>query len=205
MAKMNKIIFDKEGFSKRLVTARKEVFSSQARFAEEYNKRFLPESNISGRSGILGTLKKYENGNNSTIPSIDILYNMCSLLKCDVGYLLGLYDSRTREIDCVHSYTGLSEGAILLLGNKRDNSDVVKLLNDLIKYKSLHYLGKLYSDYQEKKADYINRNKVLQEKKGDCDVIEMGRDEFYEMLESMMKESEFRVLMEMSKFLNKTK
>lgn len=56
------------------------------------------------------TLSKWERG--ETQPTLSDLYNLCNLFGCDVGYLLGEYDCKTRIAADIQAETGLSEKAI---------------------------------------------------------------------------------------------
>lgn len=114
---MNKFLF-----SERLAHRRKECgYNTQYALAEEYNKRFpssrknRKEENSGNSSGILGTIKHYENGNYTGSPKLEIVDNLCKILECDVDYLLGNIECKTHDDQFIHSQTGLSETAILEL------------------------------------------------------------------------------------------
>ena len=114
-------------FSQRLATARKAAgFSSQKDFAETYNAHFPQKhrddaaGNISSPSGIFGTIKNYENENKPSSPQLDKVTNMCSLLGCDVGYLLGDYDEKTWTLSEAVHFTGLKEKSLNLLNSLKD-------------------------------------------------------------------------------------
>lgn len=114
---MNKFLF-----SERLSARRKECgYNTQYSLAEEYNRRFpssrknRKEENTENSSGILGTIKHYENGNYSGSPKLDIVDNLCKILECDVDYLLGNIECKKHDKQFIHDYTGLSEDAIEML------------------------------------------------------------------------------------------
>lgn len=70
------------------------------------------------------TVAKWENGN--AMPTLDQLCDIVSLLECDIGYLLCLYDTRYFEHADICKTTGLSEEAVNVLVNlqkRREHSD----------------------------------------------------------------------------------
>lgn len=111
---MNKILF-----SEKLREQRKKCgYDSIADFAKKYNETFpaqrsdRKEENKGDYSGILGTLKNYENPNKDCKPRLDIVDNLCKLLNCDIDYLLGNIECETHDIQFIHDKTGLSAEAI---------------------------------------------------------------------------------------------
>ncbi len=70
------------------------------------------------------TISKWETAN--TIPSIKQLMKLCDLYGCDIGYLLGEYDCKTRKATDIHAETGLSEEAVNEL---QDRAKACKLEN----------------------------------------------------------------------------
>lgn len=178
---MNKILF-----SERLALRRKECgYNTQYALAEEYNKRFpssrknRKEENNRNSSGILGTIKHYENGNYNGSPKLDIVDNLCKILECDVDYLLGNIDCKTHDDQFIHNKTGLSEIAILELRQlhaktvvfKEDNYDL-NIINTLIEQlynknnSVLHWLTiYLYSKGLKKDLWYYTESGTISEKK----------------------------------------
>lgn len=59
------------------------------------------------------TIAKWEKGD--SFPELADLLKLCNLFGCELGYLLGEYDCKTREVTDVQKITGLSEQAILNL------------------------------------------------------------------------------------------
>ena len=59
-------------------------------------------------------LSKLENGEDITL-SLQTLIKLCSIFDCDIGYLLGEYDTKKREIADIQNMIGLSEDAICML------------------------------------------------------------------------------------------
>ena len=105
---------NKELFCKRVVELRKaKGYKSQEAFAEAYNKMFKA-TNEDG-SGILGTIKNYENPNKKSVPSLEIVANICELLGCDIDYLTGRIEEKSHEVKNICEYTGLSEEAVATL------------------------------------------------------------------------------------------
>lgn len=110
---------DKKIFAARIRKARKEAgYSSQERFATEYNRRFRQEqieksAENGGRySGIIGAYKNYEDPRNSSFPKLDVVANMADMLNCDLDYLTGRIDEKTHDVQSVCDYTGLSSETI---------------------------------------------------------------------------------------------
>ena len=56
------------------------------------------------------TLTKWERG--ECVPDLDSLAQMAEVFSCDIGYLLGDYNERTRDCADVCKITGLSEKAV---------------------------------------------------------------------------------------------
>lgn len=66
------------------------------------------------------TISDWENG--VTTPSVKDLMALCSALKCDMDYLLGYSDYKTKEIEIASKTTGLSEKAISILTDSNYNN-----------------------------------------------------------------------------------
>lgn len=66
------------------------------------------------------TLKQWELGNNKI--NIEWIPSIKNVLGCDVGYLFGEYDCKTREINDAHDVTGLSHDAISRLKMLSDSA-----------------------------------------------------------------------------------
>ena len=138
---MDKILFDKAIFSKRLADRRKACgYETQTAFAKAFNERFRNGENLGGNNptkGIYGTIKNYENPKNSGSPSLDRVLEMCSLLDCDIEYLLGGIQCKTKDNQFIHDETGLSEYAINQLkqfhnDTLRNGQAILKLINWLM-------------------------------------------------------------------------
>lgn len=181
---MNKILF-----SERLAGRRKECgYKTQYALAEEYNKRFpssrknRKEENSGNSSGILGTIKHYENGNYNGSPKLDIVDNLCRILECNVDYLLGNIDCTTHDIQFIRNETGLSEKAIeelhyltvlnSALADEPDLNTINTLLEQLrSQYNNIIHAitGYLRSNGLSKDTWYDIRSETLSEKKPPID------------------------------------
>lgn len=120
---------DKILFSKRLKERRKAVgYTSTKAFAAAYNVRYKNKmANIDDDSGVLGTLKHYENPNHPGIPRLDIVENICEMLDCDVDYLLGKIDLPKHSYEGMYQLFGLSKRVVdqLEYWNKNGYSDAM--------------------------------------------------------------------------------
>lgn len=56
------------------------------------------------------TISRWENG--KELPTLETLLKMCDIFGCDLGYLLGEHEEKTRTAADIHTETGLSEDAI---------------------------------------------------------------------------------------------
>lgn len=97
------------------------------------------------------TVSSWESGN--TTPSLKNLFQMCELYGCELGYLLGEYDCKTRKTADIKAETGLSEKSIERLKTEKNfnpqytssvntllefnNGDIVKLITDYLTYEPL--------------------------------------------------------------------
>ena len=94
------------------------------------------------------TIGKWENG--ESCPSLDNLVDMCNCFKCDMGYLLGEYNERTR-ISCeITTETGLSEAAVETLLRLKPNNDIenemFQMLDVLNFIMEDHYIFMMFLD-----------------------------------------------------------
>ncbi len=100
-------------FSERLRLCRKHKFSSQQAFADAYMEQYGMIRETKKRSidhNMFGTVQSWEQG--KSIPTADVLANICDLLDCDADFLLGRIDERNHDINDMRRYTGLSAQAI---------------------------------------------------------------------------------------------
>ncbi len=91
-------------------------------------------------TGVRQTISDWEKGKKKEIP-LHTLVCLCNIFNCDMGYLLGEYDCRTRPVTDIHAYTGLSETAIETLHALITETDekkkaavqhVIPLINQLL-------------------------------------------------------------------------
>lgn len=79
------------------------------------------------------TVSKWESGN--TVPAMKQLLNLCNLYCCDIGYLLGEYDCKTRHATDIQASTGLSEKSIQELKTRAVlYPETTKALNAIIEF-----------------------------------------------------------------------
>ena len=113
---MNTVIF-----TQRLRECRLHKFSSQQAFADAYIEKYGMIRVCRNRidHNMFGTIQSWEQG--KSVPTADVLANICDLLECDADYLLGRIDQRTHDITDAHRYTGLSSKALEQLHEYREN------------------------------------------------------------------------------------
>lgn len=103
---------DQRLFAERLRERRKACgYSSREDFAEAYNKRFGQYNPDSPFGGTFGTIKNYENPNYRGNPELSKVVNMCSMLDCDIDYLLGTIDYPKHIHQAMNEECGLSQKA----------------------------------------------------------------------------------------------
>ncbi len=125
---------NKELFSKNLVEKRKKAgYKTQSDFAKAYDAMFPTKrkdesaGNVSV-GGILGTIKHYENPNYTvSMPSLDKVDNICTLLGCDIDYLTGRIDEESHDKKFICEYLGLSEKAVDVLHDLKESGKPVSL------------------------------------------------------------------------------
>lgn len=80
------------------------------------------------------TIINWENG--KTLPSLDILLDMCKLFNCEMGYLLGEegYEGKTRAMTDIQKLTGLSKKVIKRLQIFNNSNSK---FNEYLNYKAI--------------------------------------------------------------------
>lgn len=108
-------------FIQRLRECRLRKYSSQQAFADAYMEKYgmIRVGRNATDHNMFGTIQSWEQG--KSIPTADVLANICDLLECDADYLLGRIDQRTHDINDAHRYTGLSAKALEQLHEYREN------------------------------------------------------------------------------------
>lgn len=126
----------------RIKAARKDLFSRQGlcdvvnRLAADDNRDIALNE---------ATLKQWEYGNNRI--DIEWIPYLCRALNCDVGYLIGDYECRTREATDIRAQTGLSETAILNL--KKNVGGYWDALNSVLENETFWQFLKLMETYKQ--------------------------------------------------------
>jgi len=87
------------------------------------------------------------------VPPEKALLIMCNLFQCDLGYLLGEYDCKTRTNTDIAEETGLSDTAIECLKEMNDESKTV--LNFLLEDEALWVLLENMSKFENAYKNYI--------------------------------------------------
>lgn len=145
----------------RLTRERKKLCRSQAEFSERYN--FNPH-----------TYPKWESG--KLTPSVHDLIRLCNIFECDLDYLLGEQEEKTRALTDIREDTGLSVDAI----------ESIKLMNRsyLIEEESIEEKRELLSDLLSHPdfqklftmlLDEIDQAALINEAERDPDFKEMER------------------------------
>lgn len=106
-------------FRDRLKECRRRKFTSQQAFADAYMEQFgmIRQVKRSAGNNMFGTVQSWEQG--KSIPTADVLANICELLDCDADFLLGRIDERTHVLSDAHHFTGLSTSALEQLHDYR--------------------------------------------------------------------------------------
>jgi len=102
---------------------------------------------------------------NGRIPPLDDLLNMCNAFDCDLGYLLGEYDCKTRVATDIQAKIGLSEKAIQkLINNLEDEKISHEALSQMIEHAEFNnFLGDL-TEYCKLSALEFKTDKIIDEK-----------------------------------------
>lgn len=168
-------------------------------------ERGISRAKLNDATGIsLQSISNYLNDKRK--PDCEWIVKIAEALGVSADYLLGLSDIPTRNetIQGIHEETGLSEEAVLCLMANHADCETSKSkfpghegLLDLLAALIIHggYAGIAYCEYQEAKANYVNKKGYYQQMKENCASIEMSEQEFENYLQSKMKEAEFKVLL----------
>ena len=133
----------KKNIGLRLTAVRKMAGLSRRDLCDAANQ--LAEKD--GRELILNeaTLKQWEYGNNQI--NIEWLPYLCTVLQCDVGYIFGDYECRTRVITDIKAQTALSEDAILNL--EKNVGGYWEALNSVLENETFWQFLKLMQTYKQ--------------------------------------------------------
>lgn len=102
------MLYQKELIAARLASERKR---------NGYTQEELAETNIASKPTIVNWEKS--DGKNR-IPTLEQLLELCELYDCEVGYILGEYDTRTRAATDIFAETGLTEETVTKLQKSKD-------------------------------------------------------------------------------------
>jgi transcriptional regulator with XRE-family HTH domain len=133
----------------RLKKARKDSELTLAKVAEKIGKEQYQ------------TVSKYESEN--SVPSFDVVLKLCNLYGCEIDYILGLIDNKTKSHKDICEMTGLSEEAAdTLLRWKRSGYSVfgTDFFSEILKDKKLMYdleeAGREYSTIKNMSENSID-------------------------------------------------
>lgn len=149
------------------------------------------------------TISAWERG--ASFPPIDRLSTLAKILQCNISYLLGESDTMNMSESQISDYIGLKEESIRKLhrfvGDKK-YLRVAKFLDSLINSSYFHYICVLFEEHEEDTRKYKNANgnykKYVEEIK---EYPVATKEEYKEFLAHQCKESEFKFLLELSKWL----
>lgn len=183
----------------RIAVARKKIGLSQSQLAE---KMYSAENNADICIS-QSTISAWERG--ASFPPIDRLYTLAKILQCNISYLLGESDAVNMSELQISEYIGLKEESIRVLhsfvGDKK-YLRVAKFLDSLISSKYFHYICVLFEGHEEDVRKFRNANssyKKYVERRNEYPVA--TKEEYKELLAHQCKESEFKFLLELSKWL----
>ncbi|MDE7043290.1 MAG: helix-turn-helix domain-containing protein [Oscillospiraceae bacterium] len=179
------------------------------RLKKQRDERGLSQQELGAKTGIsTKTINTWENTDpkDGNGPKVSNIISLCEALECDFEYLFGGIDEPTNARTDIQSETGLSREAIEKLCERNNdvflqNSGFLEILSTIIVHG--FYLGTLYEEYKTAANKYDNRHEFYKLMKPKCDDIEMSKKEFYELLESDVKEAEFKIILEISKIVQR--
>lgn len=144
----------------------------------EFYDLLRPGENISNESKSR-TIKNWESGD--TIPDIDTIKKICTVLKCSSDYLLGLDTCTNRDNEFIHKRSGLSESNIERLANWKENSNKqgegydwarnsIKALNSLLDCDNWFYHNVLneIANYCYYRMEFENNEDLNRHQKTEC-------------------------------------
>ncbi len=140
---MHNSINIKKNIGQRLTDARKKAALSRKDLCDAVNQ--LAENDERELFLNEATLKQWEYGNNQI--NIEWLPYLCAALHCDIGYIFGDYECRTRIAADIRTQTGLSEAAILNL--KKNAYGYWDALNSVLENKTFWQFLKLMQTYKQ--------------------------------------------------------
>ena len=165
---MDNILFRKEVFADRLQRRRIACgYKSQAAFAKAFNIRFRNGAALNetdAPSGILGTIKNYENPKHTGMPRLDIVVEMCQLLNCEIDFLLGKIEEPKHIHQEMLDQGGLSNAAAdQLVYWKTHGTRYTETLNHIISSANFDHALYHASEVMRAKPIYIGLMNIYNE------------------------------------------
>jgi transcriptional regulator with XRE-family HTH domain len=95
------------------------------------------------------TIALWEKGTN--MPTLEELLKICNIFNCELGYLLGEMNGKTRKATDIQAETGLSEQSQAVLNQFNENVliDVTGVINCFLSTEEQAWNGKWYSCFLE--------------------------------------------------------
>ena len=123
------------------------------RIKKEREAKCLSQEQLAEKLGLAKesrqTISAWESGKRK--PTVDLLEKICALFACDLDYLAGHYEYKTRGNTDIYEETGLSEAAIGTLRNLTENE--ISFLNKLLGSRAdLYFIASAFSDFKGKKT-----------------------------------------------------
>lgn len=146
----------------------------------------------------LKTLQNWEN-QKACPDTIESVFLLCDMLKCDIEYLFGLQSLPRRADADIYDETGLPLAAIESLRERRKNrrgpyyDSMMNFLTAIIIHGG--YVGCEYSEYQKTKAEYAKSKEYYQQTRPQFEAIEMSEQEYIDNCQSKLREAKFKVLL----------
>ena len=144
--------YNYEGIGKRIATERKEYCHLGQ------DELLLKLSQNYGIGMSRNTLSAIENGKYYHY-NIDLLFALCELFDCELGYLLCEYDEKHRVIADIKEITGLESDVIKIILNMKNSFLKLSILNELLQDNYfLAIIDLLYmAYYHQKKGEELNK------------------------------------------------
>ncbi len=179
------------------------------RLKAQRDEKKLTQQELSAKTGIsTKTINTWENADpkDGNGPKVSNIISLCEALECDFEYLFGGIDEPIKAHTDIQRETGLSHEAVKKLCERNkdsilQNSSFLEILSTIIV--NGFYIGTLYEEYRTAANRYDNRFEFYNQMKPKCDSSEMSKKEFYELLESDVKEAEFKIIFEISKIVQR--
>lgn len=161
--------YNYELIGKRIATERKEYCHF------DQNELLLKLSEKYGIGMSRNTLSAIENGKYYHYDT-DLLYALCELFDCELGYLLCEYNEKHRIVADIKEITGLEPDVIKIILKMKDSFFKMSILNDLLQNNYfLAIIDLLYmTDYHRKKG--VELDEIEEKIKTDHDNAETSEE-----------------------------